>query len=398
MSYTTAEVSFLVDNANTIDAIAPTISLAKKDAIHTASTLKQHFGDHARAVHELLTARASAHHHNKLPSHWLMCTDSSQQATPMAVAALRAHRIHTTMGTGTTAHDVTCSIGTEIAALTHAGIPTIGSDLDPARIAMAHYNLNHTPQQTPHQAPHQLAIADALTTTSTADIIIADPARRNGGRRITSPTDLIPPLPELINRHHNRALAIKCAPGLDFNDWEGLVSITSVDGGVKEACLYTPHLSDNLTREANIIKPWGQDTFTDRDPDDCGVSAPGRYLIDPDGAVVRAGLVRAFAHRYGLSQLDERIAYLTGQEIPAGYSGFEILDVANPKKVKAALAAHNIGSVEILLRGIDGDPDELRKKYKPKGKNPGAVVLTRIGSQGVALICGPRQHRERTSA
>ena len=31
-----------------------------------------------------------------------------------------------------------------------------------------------------------------------ADVIIADPARRAGGRRITDPAQLLPPLPDLL--------------------------------------------------------------------------------------------------------------------------------------------------------------------------------------------------------
>ncbi len=36
---------------------------------------------------------------------------------------------------------------------------------------------------------------------------------------------------------------MKCAPGLDFSQWPGLVSVASVNGNVKEACLYTPGLA-----------------------------------------------------------------------------------------------------------------------------------------------------------
>jgi hypothetical protein len=61
------------------------------------------------------------------------------------------------------------------------------------------------------------------------------------------------------------------------------------------------------------------------------------------------------------------------------------------KKLKAALAAHGAGSVEILVRGVDVDPDQLRRKMGLKGSKPMAVVITRIGAAGVALICGPRE-------
>ena len=89
--------------------------------------------------------------------------------------------------------------------------------------------------------------------------------------------------------------------------------------------------------------------------------------------------------------LDEHIAYLTGDRIPAGCSGFEILEQVPLKRLRAALPPYDAGSLEILVRGVDVDPDALRKKLKLRGTRPMAVVCTRIGRAGVALICGPRQ-------
>ena len=65
---------------------------------------------------------------------------------------------------------------------------------------------------------------------------------------------------------------MKCAPGLDFSGWEGLVSLVSVDGGVKEACLYTPGLAEGLRREAVVITRGETDRITDVD------SIPSPYL------------------------------------------------------------------------------------------------------------------------
>lgn len=117
---------------------------------------------------------------------------------------------------------------------------------------------------------------------------------------------------------------------------------------------------------------------------------PGRFIIDPDGAVVRAGLVKHYAAREGLWQLDGHIAYLTGDRIPAGRSGFEVREAVALKKLKAALTGHDVGALEILVRGVDVDPDQLRKKLKLRGSQAAAVVIARIGDQQIAFICGPR--------
>lgn len=345
------------------------------DPIKRAALLKAEHGEYGRAVAELFDARSKG----KLPSHWFMDSDSCQQATPPEVSAVRFERIRRVLG-DPLVHDVTCSIGTEGAAAQAADLEYIGSDLSLPRLVMARANVD---------AP--FFQADALAPCAHADVIVADPARRAGGRRIKDPEQLLPPLSALLGAY-DKHLAVKCAPGLDFSSWEGLVSVVSVAGGVKEACLYSSGLAEGERREAVVIRDGGVDKLSDLMPSEEELAAPhGRYLVDPDGAIVRAGLVRQFAVREGLWMLDERIAYVTGDRIPVGYSAFEILEQVPMKKLKSALAAYNPGSLEILVRGVDVDPDALRKKLRPRGTDPMAVVVTRIGSQGVAFICGPRQ-------
>lgn len=386
MSYTLSEVDHLITHDAEITALGRDLPLSRKSMLRDTATLRAHFGEHGRAAAELLNARRSAV--DKLPAGWLACHDSAQQATPLPVARVRAAHLRDILGENATAHDVTCSIGTEGSALTEAGLHYLGSDLDPARTRMARHNLAGTPH-------HLIFRADALAPASrSADVILADPARRDGGRRITDPAKLIPPLPTLIDAWPGSEMAIKCAPGLDFSGWESLVSLSSVAGAVKEACLYTPGLSGGARREAVMIDREGRvDRIDDRAEDHAGeelAAAPGRFIIDPDGAVVRAGLVRHYAVREGLWMLDERIAYLTGNRLPAGRTGFEFIEQVPLKKLRSALAAHDCGSLEILVRGVDVDPDQLRRKLKLRGSRPMAVVCTRIGSVGVALICGPR--------
>ncbi|MFC6146485.1 THUMP-like domain-containing protein [Corynebacterium nasicanis] len=382
MAFTHEEVAFLAAHTDDIAAATADLTFSRASLLEDAAALRARFGDFGRAVAELAQARRSAGANGKFPADWVTDLDAAQQATPQVVAAQRAARLRRVLGGDALVHDVTCSVGTEGASISGA---YLGSDLDPVRLAMARHNLG---------PGAWLVRADATRPVSRGvDAVIADPARRAGGRRITHPDQLLPPLPELLDAWCGTELAVKCAPGLDFSEWEGLVSLVSVDGGVKEACLYTPGLSEGTRREALIITGGHVDRLSDALPDEVGAGDPGRYLIDPDGAVVRAGLVRHYAAREGLWMLDERIAYLTGDTIPAGRSGFPIEEIVPLKKLKAALAGRDIGSLEILVRGVDVDPDALRKKLRLRGTRAGAVVCTRIGTQGVAIVCGPREHK-----
>lgn len=378
MTFSVAEARFLAANADAISAVEPEIALTKKSVFADRAVLDQHFGDYARAVSALIAARRAAT--GKFPTHWLTDADAAQQATPARVAGVRAARI--AEAGAQMVHDVTCSVGSEAPAFRQRGIAWMGSDLDMSRLIMARHNLGQEAW---------LAQADALRPVTSDGVVVADPARRAGGRRITDPAQLLPPLPDLLDAHAGREMAVKCAPGIDYSEWDGLVSVVSVDGGVKEACLYTPGLAGGVRREAVVLRD-GEERVTDLDDDTVDVTAPQRYIIDPDGAVVRAGLVRGWAARHGLSMLDEHIAYLTGEQIPAGYSGFPFLEAVPLRALKKVLASHGAGSVEILVRGVDVDPDQLRKKLKLRGKAQMAVVIARIGDQAVAHVCGPRVH------
>jgi hypothetical protein len=237
-----------------------------------------------------------------------------------------------------------------------------------------------------------LVRADALHPASRDTVVVADPARRDSsGRRSWRPADFLPPLDKLVDAYPGRDLAVKCAPGLDRDDmpWADEVELVSLDGQVREACLWRGDIATVSTRATVLRSDGTQWTITDDDPDEIPAGEPGQWIIDPDGAVVRAGLVRHYGARHGLWQLDERIAYLTGDTPPPGVRAFQVLEHGpyNEKTLRALLRKHEIGRLEILIRGLDIDPDALRKRLKLRGSAEASVVLTRIGRSPVAFLC-----------
>ncbi|MEJ4097400.1 THUMP-like domain-containing protein [Corynebacterium bovis] len=393
MSYTHEALDWLIGHPEAV-AAAEELPLTRRTSVADVASLRARFGDHARALAELVTARRGAV--SKVPAGWLVCSESAQQATPAAVAAVRA-RYLADQGVDAVV-DVTCSVGTELAALRGRVADVVGADLDGVRLRMAARNVPGVP----------LVRADALDAVVTAGVVVADPARRGARGRITDPAALMPPLPDLLAAYAGREMAVKCAPGIDYTDWEGQVDIVSVDGEVKEACLYTPGLGVPGRRRAVVVRRGGGGGPGAGDgsgPGDAGVadgvttlhsgmpetdgeaSPVGEVIVDPDGAVVRAGLVRHYAARHGLRQLDPRIAYLTGETVPPGVRGFRVLEQVPLKKLRPALAAAGCGSVEILVRGVDVDPDVLRRKLRLTGDRALSVVVTRIDRSPVAFVC-----------
>ncbi len=114
---------------------------------------------------------------------------------------------------------------------------------------------------------------------------------------------------------------------------------------------------------------------TDAESDDIPEREPGEWIVDPDGAVVRAGLVRHYAARHGLLATDPRIAYLTGDSVPDGVRGFRVLARLKytEKALRQELAARDCGSAEILVRGLDIDPAVLRPRVLKWGHHATVV-------------------------
>ena len=395
-AFTLGDVAYLTGAGQ--EALAEVAARPLTDA-HRVSDIawaRSRFGDRAAVLVEtvLLRRRAVA----KLAelgdvAGWLFTDEALQQATAGAVAVHRARRL-----SGRVVHDATCSVGTELAALSNSGDSAphlIGSDLDAVRLAMARHNVGDRAL---------LCRADALRPITRDTVVVVDPARRSSGRRKFDPRDYAPPLDELLEVYRGRDLVVKCAPGVDFGQlaelgFRGEVQITSLAGSVREACLWSPGLAPSgVTRRATVLDKAGQvaEEFTDADPDDCPSGPAGRWIVDPDGAVVRAGLVRHYAARHGLWQLDPAIAYLSGNELPSGTRGFEVIEqiAYNEKRLRQALSAHGASAVEILVRGVDVDPDALRAKLKlQRSGGQLSVVITRIGAgaaaRPTAFICRP---------
>ncbi|MEX7472505.1 class I SAM-dependent methyltransferase [Mycobacterium adipatum] len=385
VDFTLDDVAYLrSDDGRRALADVADLALSGAGQVTDIATVRRRFGERTAILVETTLLRRKAAAKLDDPSAWLFTDDALQQATAAAVAEHRARRL-----VGARVHDVTCSVGAELAALEPVAGQLLGSDLDPVRLAMAHNNIPDVP----------LCRADALRPVTRDTVVLADPGRRSGGRRRFDPRAYAPPLDALFDVYRGRDLVVKCAPGIDFDQlpelgFDGEVELCSSGGSVREACLWSAGLATpGVRRRASLLDRAEQ--LTDADPDECAVRPAGRWIIDPDGAVVRAGLVRHYGTRYGCWQLDPDIAYLSGDELPDGVRGFEVLAEIgfDEKRLRRELAARDGGALEILVRGVDVDPDALRRRLKLRGAQPHSVVITRIGTgaagRAVAFICRP---------
>ncbi|HEY0642607.1 MAG TPA: class I SAM-dependent methyltransferase [Nocardioides sp.] len=318
--------------------------------------------------------------------------DALEQATRARVADHRAARLAAAIPGGSVV-DLGCSVGGDLLAFARAGLVAAGIDQDPLRVAMAEANLAAL------GLPGAVLVGDATTLdTSGFDAAFADPARRGGRGRVFDVEGWTPPWPWVLDLLTKRSL-VKVAPGIDHDLVPSGVEAEWVsDGGeVKEAVLWSPSLS-TTDRRATVIGGRGLATLTDEDAPSLGeggvdVREVGAFLYEPDGAVIRAGLVTAVAAGVNGGLVDPHIAYVTSDDsfrtpFARGYRVVEHLPYRE-KQLRAALHERGIGRLAIKKRGVQVVPDELRKRLALKGDNEGTLVLTRAAGQGTALLVEP---------
>lgn len=379
-----ADVHYLTGEAGT-DALAAAGVLPLTDASLLADLgrVRAVAGERAGAVVETVRLRRRAIGKlGDVAAGWLFTDEALQQATPRPVAEHRARRL-----AGLGVHDLTCSVGADLAALAAGEGLAVGSDLDPVRVRMARHNLLAAGLEP------RVVVADALTRTSRGLLGYADPARRDAGRRITS-ASTVPSIADLDAAHADRPPVLRVPPGIDYDGLArpGEVELVSLAGIAREAVLWPPELA-GPARRATVLGAAGAWQVTSNDPADTPVGPAGDFLVDPDPAVVRAHLVRQYAARHGLWQLDPHLAYLTGPAVPAGVRGFRVLDQAPYRERTVADWARRdaVGTLEIKQRGTPIVPDELRKRLRPALTGPtrdaATLVVARIGRQAQAFWC-----------
>ncbi|MET8789930.1 MULTISPECIES: class I SAM-dependent methyltransferase [Streptomyces] len=314
-----------------------------------------------------------------------------EQSTRRSVAAYRAERLRAA-GVRSVA-DLCCGIGGDAIALARAGIRVLAVDRDPQAAAAARANAEAL------GLAGLIEVREADVTevdTSGYDAVFVDPARRSSKRgRIFDPEAYSPPLSWAVRAAlgASRAAALKIAPGIPHEavPAEAEAEWISDGGDVKEAVLWFGTAPGTI--RATLLP--GPHTLVSRGLPDPEVRPVGRYLYEPDGAVVRSHLVAEVAEMLDGGLIDPTIAYVTTDTLtPTPYAtAYEITDRLpfNVKKLKALLREREVGVLTVKKRGSAVEPEELRRKAlpKPHGTASVTVFLTRVAGAPTMLLGHP---------
>jgi SAM-dependent methyltransferase len=351
----------------------------------------------ARVALEISVLRLEAKSKFSAAGRMYFTREALEQATDERVASYRALRFRDCP----LVVDLGCSIGSDTAAFARQG-RSVGIDLDHLRLSMARANLAAMGLME-RAAFIQADLTDPLPVRLPPQSgLFFDPARRKAGRRIHSTHQYQPPL-RMIRHWIERCpeAGVKLSPGVDLEEleeYQGEVEFISLQGELKEAVLWLGALRS--ARKRATILP-GAFTLTDEDWDEGGrlpLSEPRAYLYEPDGAVLRAGLVQHLGAQIGASQLDPDIAYLTGDraiETPfARYWTVEDWLPFSLKRLRAVLRERHVGQVIVKKRGSPLQPEALIRDLRLKGDQSRVVFLTHLDGKPVVVICLPEEKRD----
>ena len=310
-----------------------------------------------------------------------------EQATDQWVACYKAARF---LEAGCVL-DVCTGVGGDLLGLVQAGVKATGIDRDTVLAHFAGFNatLNATP------ATVHGATADEETITP-CDAWHADPDRRAGGRRSTQPDQHEPSLTQLAAwRARTPAAAIKLAPAAQLPEsWQAECELEWISRAGE--CRQLVAWCGPLARESG--KRRATRVFENEAPATvCGKAqmpvphseAMGRYVYEPDPAVIAARLVGALADQHDLASFAP-VAYLTSDRIIDDplLGGFEVEEVLplDRKRLAAYLAQRNVGRLEIKCRGVRIDPAKLRKQLKPQGDNAATLLLAPLHNRPTVIV------------
>jgi hypothetical protein len=372
----------------------------------------------AMAQHELrLTARAKF----SRAAQMLFTRAGYEQSSSEMIARHRATRL----ADASRVADLCCGIGGDLAALavSSPGRQLVAVDRDPVHARLARHNASVyltgkpagkgvIPAAGPEACGELRSDAVWACVTDVRDIRLAgldavfiDPARRDDARRFRA-GDCEPPLDWCFALTRVvLAVCVKATPGLDISvvppGWE--VEFLADGRDLKEAVLWSPVLAtapgaaDGGPRRATILRPGtaaapaAPVTLVAEPGPPVPLGEPGEFLLDPNPAVTRAGLVEDLARQLGAWKIDPQIAFLSVErEVTTPFArALRVVDSApwNEKRFAARLRELGVGAADLRRRGLAGDVDQIRRRLRLHGPHRATVVLTRVNDQPWGLIC-----------
>jgi len=232
-----------------------------------------------------------------------------------------------------------------------------------------------------------------------------DPGRREAGRT-RKLAAISPTLAEVLSlRSRTSHLGIKLSPASSDEELEAELGtiphereFLSVDGECRELALWIGDLAQLPVGSAPLrratLLPNGATLAGIPEPFPA-VRKPGAWLLEPDAAVIRSGLVGNLALELGAWPVDARLSYLSAdRHVVSPFVRCYRIEAPEPfsaKALGARLRGFGAGDVVLKTRGSVLQPEAVRHQLRGVLKQGKAeccpvVFLTRLDGRAVMIV------------
>jgi hypothetical protein len=377
------------------EAARPWLAIAHEEAssgtsVALLSRLRKNLSaEQAHLVVEQVGLRQRAREKFSLADQMFFTRKGLEQATDEQLATYKAARFPA----GDSIADLCCGIGGDLISLAKRG-PTRGVDLDPIMALLAKVNA------VIHGLNNDKC---SVETTNVVHFSLGnrgwhcDPDRRATGRRATR-GELFDPSLEALTRliGENRKAAIKLAPATEAPaDWKNRAELEWL--GNRGECRQQVVWFEGLARypgnrSATVLGKKGdvRTIVGEKSELPPAASQLRRFVYEPHAAVLAAKLTAVLCRDHELKPVAAGIAYLTGDRLihDPTLDAFEIVDELplDRRKLKAYCRERHLGRLEIKKRGVEVDPERLRKEFAVAGDGEVTIIITPIRGQVRAIV------------
>jgi hypothetical protein len=304
---------------------------------------------------------------------YLVCDRLSfEQATAKSISQYKA----ALWPSGAKIADLCCGMGGDSFWLAQ-GASASGADIAAERVLMFNENMERLGNS------HRAVLQNALDAAG-GDFFCIDPARRG---------DLTPSFENILELSKKFSGGmIKLPPAFPENclPKETDVMYLGDENDCRECLLLTGVFGKGMVRAVAAFEEWRCEK-SELQSIILNVKKPGRFILEPYPVLVRSHLFLSEAKRHGFWQIDPTLAYLSCDNLPQKYSGFNaymVIDQSglSTNDVKAMLKRHDAGKITLKKRGVEVVPETEIRRLAPKGAGEFILFYTRVLGEKVAIL------------
>ena len=335
------------------------------------------------------------------PDWWYPVRLSCEQCSSEATARYKAEIINPFLGQAdTTLIDLTAGYGVDTFFMSEhtQRAHYVERNADLCAIAQHNFALSR-----PHIQVHNTTAEEFLSSLPISNspypisntLIYLDPARRSqSGGKVFRIEDCEPNVIKIlpILRKCASAILIKFSPMLDISaamqslgsEWD--IHVVALHNEVKEVLFIT----GNSTIHAVNISHDQTTRFTLTQAEEKATqnhiaNTIGKYLYEPNAAIIKAGAFRLVGERYGIAKLDTNTHLYTSDTLLPDFQGrvWKVIDthLAKPSTLDPKL------KYSIISRNYPLSPEQMRKKYKLQDGNDYYLIGARHQGKPTLMLC-----------